>query len=146
MTELYNIIFDFLFHSLLIIFHFITNFMTFINFSFFSFNLNFILFCFAWGAPFWAGTRGSWDELSTYIRPFGEQSPGAERIKTLSHNNFKIPLQKHGQLEPFWLHFPLHQKVATHAKHKGNRLYFNWFSSSFRWQTSLSPEALHTLV
>ena len=35
MTELYNLIFDFLFHSLLIIFHFITNFMTFINFSFF---------------------------------------------------------------------------------------------------------------
>ena len=41
MTELYNLIFDFLFHSLLIIFHFITNFMTFINFS--SFPLILIL-------------------------------------------------------------------------------------------------------
>ena len=41
MTELYNLIFDFLFHSLLIIFYFITNFMTFINFS--SFPLILIL-------------------------------------------------------------------------------------------------------
>ena len=41
MTELYNLIFDFLFHYLLIIFHFITNFMTFINFS--SFPLILIL-------------------------------------------------------------------------------------------------------
>ena len=44
MIELYNLIFDFLFHSLLIIFHFITNFMTFINFS--SFPLILILFLF----------------------------------------------------------------------------------------------------
>ena len=41
---MYNLIFDFLFHSLLIIFHFITNFMTFINFS--SFPLILILFLF----------------------------------------------------------------------------------------------------
>ena len=66
MMELYNLISHFLFHFLLIIFHFITNFMTFISFFSFPSIFNFILFCFVWGAPSWGSTeeRGGIDSMS----------------------------------------------------------------------------------
>ena len=57
MMELYNLISHFLFHFPLIIFHFITNFMPFISFFSFPLIFNFILFCFAWGAPSWGIQR-----------------------------------------------------------------------------------------
>ena len=125
MMELYNWVSHFLFHFLLIKFYFITNFMTVISF-FLPFSFNF---------------------YSYLIWPFGEQSPSAERINTLSHNDFKILLQNTASWNLFFfllLHFSPRQRPVTHVKHKGNTTLLTVLE---RWLiTSREPWQNHIFV